>query len=75
MVDCSNPGTGSGGAIFTLTGWACVLMLDPMQQGGNIDSVHLEYRGKAGDVGSPCATQGTPGSVGAVGPLVPVLVQ
>ncbi|VVE25646.1 pilus assembly protein TadG [Pandoraea cepalis] len=75
MVDCSNPGTGSGGAIFTLTGWACVLMLDPMQQGGNIDSVHLEYRGKAGDVGSPCATQGTPGAVGAVGPLVPVLVQ
>ncbi len=71
MVDCSNI-TSSAGA--TVSNWACVLMLDPMAQGGNLDSVHVEYRGLAGAAGSPCRTEGTPGS-GGNGPLVPELIQ
>ncbi|WP_237718180.1 TadE/TadG family type IV pilus assembly protein [Cupriavidus sp. BIS7] len=74
IVDCTNfatPGTHQA----TVTGWACMLMLDPMQQGGNIDTVHLEYRGDSSMPGSPCATQGMPGANTGVGPLVPVLVQ
>ncbi|WP_234725287.1 pilus assembly protein TadG-related protein [Cupriavidus metallidurans] len=74
IVDCSTfstPGTHQA----NVTGWACVLMVDPMQQGGNIDTVHLEYRGDSSLPGSPCATQGMPGASTGVGPLVPVLVQ
>ncbi|PMS38666.1 putative Flp pilus-assembly TadE/G-like protein [Trinickia symbiotica] len=71
MVNCSNI-TSSAGA--TVTNWACVLMLDPMAQGGNLDSVHVEYRSLAGAAGSPCRTEGTPGS-GGNGPLVPELIQ
>jgi hypothetical protein len=73
IVDCSTfstPGTHQA----NVTGWACVLMVDPMQQGGNIDTVHLEYRGDSSLPGSPCATQGMPGASTGVGPLVPVLV-
>jgi Flp pilus assembly protein TadG len=74
VVDCSTfstPGTHQ----VPVTSWACMLMLDPMQQGGNIDTVHLEYRGDSSMPGSPCATQGMPGANTGVGPLVPVLVQ
>jgi len=74
VVDCSTfstPGTHQ----VAVTGWACMLMLDPMQQGGNLDTVHLEYRGDSSMPGSPCATQGMPGANTGVGPLVPVLVQ
>lgn len=72
MVDCGKVASATGAPV---TKWACVLMLDPMQQGGDIDAIHLEYRGLANDPGSPCATQGTPGPTTSVGPLVPVLVQ
>ncbi|EON13732.1 pilus assembly protein TadG-related protein [Pandoraea sp. SD6-2] len=72
MVDCSKVASSTGAPV---TKWACVLMLDPMQQGGDINAVHFEYRGLASDPDSPCATQGTPGPSTSVGPLVPVLVQ
>lgn len=74
IVDCSgfaNPGNHSAPVIS----WACLLMIEPMQTGGNIDSVRLEYRGDSSAPGSPCATQGIPGAGTGVGPLVPVLVQ
>ncbi|EHP40651.1 hypothetical protein OR16_24335 [Cupriavidus basilensis OR16] len=74
IVDCSgfaNPGNHSA----PVQSWACLLMIEPMQTGGNIDSVRLEYRGDSSAPGSPCATQGIPGATTGVGPLVPVLVQ
>ncbi len=74
MVDCSGFAT-SGVHQVSVVSWACVLMLDPMQQGGNINDVFLEYRGQANQLGSPCATQGVPGASNGAGPLVPVLVQ
>jgi hypothetical protein len=71
MVDCSSITSASGA---TVKDWACALMLDPMQQGGNLDSVHLEYESLAGASGTPCRTNGSPGS-GGNGPLVPELIQ
>jgi Flp pilus assembly protein TadG len=71
MVDCNTMNSSAGA---TVTNWACVLMLDPMQQGGSNNTVHLEYRGLATDPGIPCATLGVPGSSGN-GPLVPALIQ
>ncbi|MCO4891721.1 pilus assembly protein TadG-related protein [Cupriavidus sp. WGtm5] len=74
IVDCSTFGTG-GVHKVPVTGWACLLMVEPMQKGGRNDTVRLEYRGTSTMPGSPCATQGMPGAGGGVGPLVPVLVQ
>ncbi|OAJ53426.1 pilus assembly protein TadG [Paraburkholderia ginsengiterrae] len=74
MVDCTgftNPGTHQ----VPVNGWACVLMVNPMQQGGDINAVFLEYLGLSNSAGSPCATQGAPGAGTGAGPLVPVLVQ
>jgi hypothetical protein len=71
MVNCNNVSSSSG---TTVTNWACVLLLDPMQQGGGVDAVHFEYRGLASAAGAPCATAGVPGAV-ATGPLVPQLIQ
>lgn len=51
--------------------WACVLMLHPIDNTG--DMVRMEYRGLSNLSNSPCATFGVPG--GTAGPLVPVLVQ
>ncbi|MFM0028810.1 pilus assembly protein TadG-related protein [Paraburkholderia madseniana] len=74
MVDCSTLLTG-GTHTTTAKSFGCVLMLDPMQTGGNIDSVTLEYLGASDLPGSPCATQGIPGAGTGVGPKVPVLVR
>ncbi|MFS8935013.1 TadE/TadG family type IV pilus assembly protein [Cupriavidus taiwanensis] len=74
LVDCSGFAT-SGTHKVPVQGWACLLMVEPMQQGGNINTVRLEYRGDSSLPGSPCATQGLPGNSTGVGPLVPVLVQ
>lgn len=74
IVDCTSlavPGIHQ----IPITGWACMLMVDPMQTGGLNDTVHLEYRGESTMAGSPCATQGLPGAGTGVGPRVPVLVQ
>ncbi len=69
-----------------VTGFACMLMLQPMMkdkgkdnsadQGcgkGSKDGVCLEYLGNANDPTSPCTTNGLAG--GTNGPLVPVLVR
>lgn len=74
IVDCSTLGT-PGTHKIPVTGWACLLMIEPMQKGGRNDTVRLEYRGDSTLPGSPCATQGMPGAGAGVGPLVPVLVQ
>jgi len=55
----------------TVTDWACVLMLHPID-GPNV-TVYLEYIGNASLPSSPCAGAGLAG--GTNGPLVPVLVQ
>ena len=55
----------------TLTDWACVLMLAPIDS--PITTVYLEFVGNARAVTSPCASLGKPG--GTIGPLVPALVQ
>ncbi|MEO0313609.1 MAG: hypothetical protein RI928_65 [Pseudomonadota bacterium] len=39
----------------------------------NADYMYLEYRGKASDPDSPCASMGLPGDVEGNGPLVPTL--
>lgn len=71
-VDCTLLLAGHAAPILW---WDCVLMLDPMEKGGNPGPVHLEYRGKSTDASVPCATHGIPGNSNSVGPLVPVLVQ
>jgi hypothetical protein len=40
---------------------------------GNDTYMYLEYRGKASDSGSPCASTGLPGDIAGNGPLVPAL--
>lgn len=74
IVDCTTlptPGTHQ----VPVLGWACLLMIEPMQKGGHNDTVRLEYRGDSTMAGSPCATQGLPGAGTGAGPLVPVLLQ
>jgi len=74
MIDCTALAS-SGTHTTTAQSYGCVLMLDPMQKGGNIDAVTLEYLGASDLAGSPCATQGIPGTGTGVGPKVPVLVR
>jgi hypothetical protein len=73
IVDCAAWAGGAGSQQVPVLGYACVLMLHPM--GKDDDEVWLEYRGKASDPSSPCATSGSVGAVGGIGPLVPALVQ
>lgn len=69
--------------------WACMFMLHPINRGAgggsgngngkntkppaNDEYMYLEYRGKASDPGSPCASTGLPGDATGNGPLVPTL--
>jgi hypothetical protein len=73
VVDCTAWAGGSGSQQVPVLAYACVLMLHPM--GKDDDEVWLEYRGKASDPSSPCATSGSVGAVGGIGPQVPALVQ
>lgn len=66
-----NCGAWAGAQTIPIDGWACVLMLQPVDNPG--DPISMEYLGLANVPGSPCATSGLGG--GSVGPLVPVLVQ
>jgi Flp pilus assembly protein TadG len=75
MVDCSSLANTNGTHTTTAQSFGCVLMLDPMQKGGNADAVTLEYLGASDRASSPCATQGIPGAGTGVGPKVPVLVR
>ena len=51
--------------------YACMLMLQPLSI--PMRDVQLEFIGNAGNINSPCTTNGLPG--GSAGPLVPVLVR
>jgi hypothetical protein len=68
LVDCDG---WAGSQTLPIVNWACVLMLHPIDQPGDI--VSMEYRGLSNLANSPCATFGIPG--GTAGPLVAVLVQ
>jgi hypothetical protein len=54
-----------------VTDYLCMLLLQPLSI--PMTNVQLEFVGNAGDVGSPCVTNGLAG--GSAGPLVPVLVR
>ena len=58
-------------ASTTLTDWACVLMLAPIDS--PTTPIYLEFVGNATVSTSPCASLGKPG--GTNGPLVPALAQ
>ena len=58
-------------ASTTLTDWACVLMLHPIDK--PTTTVYIEFVGNAGALTSPCASAGIAG--GTNGPLVPALVE
>lgn len=73
IVDCAAWAGGSGSQQVPVLGYACVLMLHPMDLVAG--DVFLEYRGKSTDLSSPCATSGAVGGPSSVGPLVPALVQ
>lgn len=71
IIDCSAL---SGGSHTTdVLGWACVLMLQPIDNPG--DTLNMEYIGLSSAVGSPCASSGVAGDSASVGPMVPALVQ
>jgi hypothetical protein len=72
VVDCA-AWKGSKPQTVPILGYACVLMLHPIDKDG--DEVWLEYRGKSTDPASPCATSGSVGGPGSIGPAVPALVQ
>ncbi len=72
IVDCSAWCAGGTGTIPVL-GYACVFLLHPID--GTQGVVRMEYRGRANEPGSPCATAGTVGGPGSVGPLVAALIQ
>lgn len=77
LVNCSSWG-GTTPQTVPILGYACVLLLHPMTSDNGpsgTEEVFLEYRGKATDPNSPCATSGGVGGPGSIGPLVPALVQ
>ena len=79
IVDCSVWNGGKGSATPAVLDLACVLMLAPVKTSsrpsgaGVSNSFDVEYLGRAGDPGAPCATNGAVG--GNTGRLVPGLVQ
>jgi hypothetical protein len=77
IVDCAT-WAGSSPQTVPILGYACVLLLHPMDKDNGPDAsddVWIEYRGKSTDPTSPCATSGSVGGPGSVGPQVPALVQ
>lgn len=77
VVDCSSWAVSNPQTVPVL-GYACMLMLHPMTNDngpGGGEEVWLEYRGRADDASSPCATLGSVGGPASSGPLVPALVQ
>ena len=79
IVNCSVWNGGKGSALTTVLDLACVLMLAPVKTGshpsgqGVGNSFDVEFLGRAGYPGAPCASNGEVG--GNTGPLVPGLVQ
>lgn len=71
IIDCAAL---TGGSHTTnVLGWACVLMLQPIDNPN--DTIRMEYLGLSSATGSPCATSGVAGDSASVGPMVPALVQ
>jgi hypothetical protein len=68
VVNCAQWATSQ---VIPVLDWACVLMLNPIDQPG--DDVYMEFVGFSHESGSACASSGIGG--GTIGPLVPVLVQ
>ena len=71
IIDCG--ALSSGTHTTTVQGWACVLMLQPIDSPN--DTLNMEYIGLSSAVGSPCASSGVAGDSTSVGPMVPALVQ
>jgi hypothetical protein len=69
VVDCASWGSGH---VTATQGWACVLMLTPIDSPTQM--VVLEYLGVPGNPGVPCGSYGQGGSA-SNGPPVPTLVQ
>lgn len=77
VMDCNNWAS-SKPQTAPVLGYACVLMLHPMDSSNGPSGTQplwLEYRGQSTDPSSPCATSGSVGGPGSVGPLVSALVQ
>lgn len=78
VVNCLSsgqcPASITGKAFLPIVGWACVLMLEPVQSFGS-QSPAIEYVGNAASQSSPCISAGVPGGTTTFGPLVPALVQ
>lgn len=69
VVDCSIWNTPPGNQMTPILGWACVLMLSPIENGSAASlAAKLEFLGLAGDGGSPC-------SGGSEYSIAPVLTQ
>lgn len=68
VIDCA---AGSNKVI----GWACGLMLNPVNGTGETEKYRIQFIGDASASNSPCATAGIPGGGTAIGPLVPTLIQ
>ncbi|SFI27458.1 pilus assembly protein TadG-related protein [Nitrosomonas sp. Nm34] len=86
VIDC--PELQGGSHKSTVKAWACVLMLNPLDQNAELESysactkypdkegrAFLEYLGFANDPNSQCASAGVVGGPGSIGPLVPSLVR
>jgi Flp pilus assembly protein TadG len=71
IIDCS--ALTGGTHTTTILGWACVLMLQPIDDPNS--TINMEYEGLSSAPGSPCATSGVVGSSSSVGPMVPALTQ
>lgn len=72
IIDCDVLST-SGTHTAPILGWACVLMLQPIDNPN--DTINMEYEGLSSTPGSPCATSGIAGDGTSAGPMVPTLVQ
>ena len=68
VIDCA-------GGNNKVIGWACGLMLNPVNGSGETANYRIQYIGLANASDSPCATAGIPGGGTAIGPLVPTLIQ
>lgn len=67
VVNCEVWNTPPGSQMPPVLGWACVLMLNPMENGSVAsDIAKLEFLGLASDAGSPCAG----GSSFAIAPVL-----
>jgi Flp pilus assembly protein TadG len=69
ILDCS-----SGTSTLTVTGMACVLLLNPLSNGASA-TLRVEYLGASSDPDSPCPPAIAVPNPSGSGPLVPTLVQ